>query len=369
MASSADGPFDPGQWKSVADFVRGLEAGAGPLETRIHTADEMYGFEIQSPYRTREAAALLYFATGSLIAHAVGQILRWRFREPAGVRSLLDFGSGYGRATRFLARIVPPERITVAEIDPNAVAFQETTFGVRGVVSGTRPEDFRVEGSFDAILAVSFFSHLPAARFEAWLARLYALAAPGGVLVFSVHGMGLLPGARSEEPADIVFRPVSETTRLDGADYGTSYVTPAFVEGVAGRVTGGAGKLIGCPFGLAGYQDLYVLARPPWPDSPDLHLARFPLGALDASEVRGGVVSAEGWACGASDERPPDLRLVLDGAVAEVSAGEGAPGSRRRWKFTFPTSAVSPDAVVRVEAESARGLSRILVAETLRPYL
>ncbi|HEY1434069.1 MAG TPA: class I SAM-dependent methyltransferase [Thermoanaerobaculia bacterium] len=369
MAPGMAEPFEPCRWEGVAAFVRGLEAGAGPLETRIHPADEMYGFEVESRHRTREAAALLYFATGSQIVHAVDQVLRWRFPDRARVRSLLDFGSGYGRATRFLTRLLPAERITVAEIDPNAVAFQQDTFGVRGVVSGTQPGDLRVERIFDAILAVSFFSHLPAARFEAWLARLYALAAPGGVVVFSVHGMGLLSGPEPEAAQGIVFRAVSETTRLEGADYGTSFVTPTFVEAVARDVTGGEARLIGCPFGLAGYQDLYVLARPPLPEAPDLRLARFPLGALDAAQVREGSVLAEGWACGSEDERPPDVRLVLDGAVAAVSPGEGAPGSRRRWKFTFPTAAVSPDAIIRVEAESSRGLSRILVAETLRPYL
>lgn len=367
MASEAS--FDACDSPDVAAYVRRLVGDGAALETRIHSADEMYRYDLAAPYRSRETAALVYLATGRQIFGAVEGAVVWRFGGFAGVRSFLDFASGFGRTTRYLVRALAREKVTIAEIDPEAVKFQKETFGVRGVVSGARPEDFRVAGPFDAILAVSFFSHLPAARFEAWLRRLYEELAPGGILIFSVHGMDLLPGREKDRVSGIVFQSVSETTRLEGAEYGTSYVTSEFVRAVADRVAGGEGRLVGCPYGLCGFQDLYALVRPPFAAGPDLHLPRSPWGALDVSAIRDGVARAEGWAVGDSGERPPAVLLYLGDRVAAHSPGEGAQGTRRRWSFTFPVSAVSPDTIVRVEAQSERGLSHILVAATLRPYL
>lgn len=367
MANEAS--FDACASPEVAVCVRGLIGGGPALDARIHPADEMFRYDLAAPYRSRETASLVYLATGHQIFQAVERAVAWRFGGFSGVRSFLDFASGYGRTTRYLVRALEPEKITVAEIDPAAVRFQTETFGVRGTVSGTRPEDFRVDGPFDTILAVSFFSHLPGPRFESWLRRLYDGLPPGGMLIFTVHGMDLLPGLEMDRVSGIVFRPVSETTRLDGAEYGTSYVTREFVRTVADRVTGGQGRLVACPYGLCGFQDLYVLLRPPFPSLADLSLARAPWGAIDASGIEGGVARAAGWAMGDSDERPPDVRLYLGDRMAEVSRGEGLRGARRRWGFSFPAAAVSPDTIVRIEAVSERGLSRILVAVTLRPYL
>lgn len=337
--------------------------------TRIHPADEMYRFELAAPHRTPEAAAMLYFAAGRQIFEAVESIVAWRFQGFGGVRSFFDFASGYGRSTRFLVEALAPERVTVAEIDPGAVRFQEETFGVRGVAAGTAPESLALEATFDVVVASSFFSHLPAARFEAWMARLYALVAPGGVLTFSVHGMALLPAGEAAPPSGIAFRAVSETRRLEGAEYGTSYVTPEFVGGVAARVAGRQARLVALPLGLCGFQDLYVLCRPPAPAGPDPRLALVPRGALEHGAVEAGVATAQGWAVGDRDERPPDVRLVIGERVAELSPGQGAAGARRPWRFTFPVAGTDPDALVRVEAVSARGVAKILVAETLRPYL
>jgi len=339
------------------------------FSTRIHPADEMHRFELAAPHRTVAAADLLYFAAGRQIFEAVAGVVAWRFQGFGGVRSLLDFASGYGRATRFLVEALAPGKVTIAEIDPAAVRFQQETFGVRGIVAGGEPESLVLEETFDVVVASSFFSHLPAERFEAWLARLYARVGPGGVLIFSAHGMGLLPEGAPIEPSGIVFRPVSETQRLEGADYGTSYVSPEFVRRVAARAAGTEARLVALPFGLCGFQDLYVLCRPPVPAGPDPRPPLVPRGALLQATVENGVVLARGWAVGDRDERPPDVRLLIGERVAEVSLGQGAEGARRDWRFTFPVAGTDPDALVRIEAVSARGVVRILVTETLRPYM
>ena len=281
---------------------------------------------------------------------------------------MLDFASGFGRTSRFLVRAMRPEAISVAEIDPAAVRFQETYFGVSGTVSGHDPESFQQTDSFDVILACSFFSHLPAVRFEGWLRRLSGLLAPGGMLIFTVHGMDLLPPLEADPVAGIVFRSTSETTRLHAAEYGTTYVTEEFVRRAARGATGNSSALIRRPFGLAGFQDVYVLLRPPVPPVLDLTLPRCPWGAMDNSAIEAGVVSVAGWASGDGDEPPPEITLHLGNQIAEVLPGGGALGAQRRWNFSFGVSAVDPDEIIRVEAKSIRGLSTLFVAETLRPY-
>ena len=369
MTAAGQAPFDPRDRDEVAAYVHRFDDSKPRLSTRIHPADEMYRFELTALHRTPEVTAILYFATGMQIFQAVEQIVAWRFQGFGAVHSLLDFASGYGRSTRFLVRALAPEKITVAEIDPGAVRFQQETFGVRGVVAGTGPESLQLDGAFDVVLASSFFSHLPAARFESWMARLHALVAPGGLLIFSVHGIELLPPGEPPPSSGIFFRPVSETLRLEGAEYGTSYVTPEFVRTVTERAAGGGARLVGFPFGLCGFQDLYVLCRPPLPAGPEPPLARAPRGALEHSAIENGVVTVRGWASGYLDERPPDVRLLLGERVAEVSPGQGPAGVRRDWRFTFPVAGTDPDAVVRIEAESPLGVSKILIAATLRPYL
>jgi hypothetical protein len=176
--------------------------------------------------------------------------------------------------------------------------------------------------------------------------------------------------------SSIVYHPMSETDRLDSAEYGTSYVTPEFVRETAPRAAGAGDRVLAFSRGLGGLQDLYVMLRPPLPDSGALRLSRCPLGTCDGSRIANGVVFLEGWVEGGAPGEPsPDVRLFLRESIAANSSAEAAPAaapgpaSRRRWSFAFPLPAVAPDDVVRVEARSSRGLASMLVIGSTRPYL
>jgi SAM-dependent methyltransferase len=365
---SSDLPFDPCVSEEVAACVREMAAEDPPLATRIHPSDEMYRFDLAGHHRTPETASVFYFSTGASIFKTVSEIAAWRFGGLDHVRSMLDFAAGYGRATRFFARALDPRRVTVAEIDPGAVRFQQETFGVRGVVSGHDPRSLSLDGSFDLVLAVSLFSHLPSDRFEAWLERLFRLVPEGGVLAFSTHGPDLLPEGVALPASGIVFQPESETRRLAGDEYGTTWVSEEFVRRAVERTAPSSARVSAHPRGLVGHQDLYVVAKAPVPPER-LRLARDPVGALDRASIESGTVRAAGWAAGDLDERPPDVRLVFGERAAAVSPGQGPPGAQRRWTFEFPVASVSPDRIIRIEAVSERGAAKLLVAETLRPYL
>jgi hypothetical protein len=237
---------------------------------------------------------------------------------------------------------------------------------VRGLVSPPEAADFRPGTAFGAVLAVSLFSHLPEARFEAWLSRLWSCVAPGGLLLFSTHGPSLYTPLA--EPADwskgFVFLESSETERLDPAHYGTTWVTEAFVAGLVGVVCTG-GRLVSLPFGLDGRQDLYLVARPPEVPVADPQIPAVPRGDLDSVDLLADRLVCAGGLDSAEAARVVFLVRDEERAGIELPAGL----ERRAWSFEISLDDVAPDDVLRVEARSTAGPVRILTMGTLRPYL
>jgi SAM-dependent methyltransferase len=352
----------------VASHVKGLIGAGEAPETRIHPADEMYSYGLHSLRGSAEAAALLYFSKGNQIAWTAAELARWRFGSESEVHSALDFAAGYGRSTRFLSRRLRPGALRAAEIDAEAVRFQRDTLGIEAFQSPREASRFEPGRSFDFILAASFFSHLPSSRFGEWLSRLYGLLEPGGVLLFSTHGPPLLSDTRADWSKGIVFQSESETRRLDSTEYGTSYVTESFVRETARRECGREAPLHSFAGGLCASQDLYVLLRPPVPQIPPPAVSRFPSGELDRFEIGNERVLVAGWSEAGDGEPSPAVTLFV-GSSALARSPSGGPGRRGRWNFEFSRSDTPPDAVVRIEGESSRGLVNILAMGTLRPHL
>ena len=344
-----------------AQYAREISGNDPGFVSEIDPADEMYSFGLHSLRGSPDAAAVLYFSVGRLIADSVGAVLAWRFdgRPP---RRVLDFAAGFGRATRFLARRLRPGALTVAEIDPAALAFQQKALGVGTLLSPPEAAGFTPAREHDAVVASSFFSHLSEDRFGPWLEALWSAVGPGGVLVFSTHGRSLL-----EEVADwsrgIVFRPTSETARLDPSAYGTSWTTPEFVEEAARRACPG-GDFHAIPFGLDGRQDLYAIAREPGLPGAPLAIPPVPRGELDRLEI-----APERLACAGELESEAAAEIVFLALHEERARLALGPGERtRRWSFEIGLGGIGPDDVLRVEARSL-GRVRILAMGTLRPYL
>jgi len=322
----------------------------------------MYAFALRSLHGSADAAAVLYFSTGRLIADSIGDALGWRF-DGRPARRVLDFAAGFGRATRFLARRRDAGSLTVAEIDPAALAFQRRAFGVETLLSPPDADELRLDRDFDAVVVASFFSHLAEGRFGAWLEKLWSAVAPGGLLVFSTHGRALL-GEEADWSRGIVFRPTSETARLEPEEYGTSWVTAEFVEDAARRRCA-EGVFHAVPFGLDGRQDLYVVARGPALPAAPIPIRPVPRGDL----VRVDFVENRRLTCEGRLDSEPEAEVVFlvraqERARVVLPAGKKA----RSWRFEIDLAGVSPDDVLRVEAR-AGGRTRILSMGTLRPYL
>jgi SAM-dependent methyltransferase len=279
----------------------------------IDSRDEMLGFLVDTFEGDRDRALFAYFRSGASIADSLGQVLRWRFGDrPIRV---LDFASGYGRVTRFLLRDLPPERLAVADVYADGVRFQEERFGVHGIVSTIRPEDFACAERFDAILVTSLFTHLPEARFVAWLRVLLGLLEPGGLLAFSAHSPAVLPQGVAMPESGIFFHENSESSSLATSDYGSTWVTEAFVRSALDRALGTSdASLHRLERGLCNFQDLYLALPEPGVDFSALAFHSEPHLVVERAKLAGGGrrLDLEGWAAVRSGE-VREVEVLLEG--------------------------------------------------------
>jgi SAM-dependent methyltransferase len=379
----APAPLPPAGGRLVAALLADRLGDARQVSLALHPDDEMLAFLVAVRGGDRDQGLVAYFESALRIYRAVDQIVAWRFGGWAGVGRLLDFASGYGRVTRLLVREMPPERVWIAEIVPAAVEFQRRELKVHGLSSSARPEDFRCEERFDLILVTSLFTHLPEAAFDGWLRRLVGLIAPGGLLVFSTHGLDLLPPEEAQAGAGIVFKPLSESRSLSTADYGSSWVSERFVAEALGRAAPGL------PWrriarGLLNHQDLYLVAHCGERDLSTLVFGGDPEGRVDVVAVEGEAkLHLAGWAHDAGWGDPvAAVEVLLDGAVAgrtrqfgrrhDVARAMGLPpAAALAWQVVCPLPApLSRSAVLlMVRVRTASGRTRVLHLSSLESAL
>jgi SAM-dependent methyltransferase len=349
--------------EQVDPFVLALcdDIVASGVDLGVHAEDEMFRLFF---YRLGHQGAALasYFRSGAAIWESLRRVLEWRWGDVARVGSLLDFASGYGRVSRFIARALPPERVWVADVYAEGVRFQEERFGVHGLVSTAEPEAFGTPRRFDCIFVSSLFTHLPERTFTRWLARLWSLVVPGGVLAFSVHDPSLL-GDGAAAGDGFRFEPVSESGSLSLEDYGTCWVSEEFVRrALAGAAPGAA--VTRFPRALCNFQDLYVAAAgTPGGAPPDL--SGRPEGYVETCRQIGPRrLALAGWAVDRMHGAPPAaVEAAVDGTVvgscrrlpARPDAAPLYPGERVQpvgWRVDFELPVAAPLAACRFEVRA-----------------
>ena len=145
------------------------------------------------------------------------------------MQSVLEFAAGFGRFTRHLARALP-NRVTCTDIQPGSVEFLHDQFAVDAFYSALNPDEIDFPQQYELIFVLSLFTHLPVARWSAWLTQLHRGLKPGGLLVFSVHnesaalGEGVVFDKRGTH-----FIRSSESPQLGADEYGTTFTTDEFV--------------------------------------------------------------------------------------------------------------------------------------------
>lgn len=324
LFTSADAPAE-----AVRHLIAIADPVAGDVSLNVDRGDDMFAFGVG--LFGRSIAAMSYFREGISIVGLMEAVAKWRFGGWADVGSLLDFAAGYGRSTRFLVEHLPPDRVTVAEIQRDALEFQHREFGVKTLVSTSDPDELETSTTFDLVFVASLFTHLPDRTFGQWLAKLWTLVAPGGVLVFSVHDEAINRGGVPLQDG-FAFIPASEVSALSVEDYGTTFTTADYVRrrlrAAIGDEADGAIRL---PRALCFEQDVWVVPRAGAPSAP-VEYECGPIGAIDRFDVRGRTLEVGGWAADrglAAVGAPTHEIAAVEVRVNGVSAAVLEPGAER----------------------------------------
>lgn len=380
--ASGDLPFealDPRYRRFLEDTL--AEAGIDPVGfcRPLPGADEMFFKAILPNYEHDVSIATFKFVESTVrYFDAYRQIVEQVFGGFDRLGSVMDFASGYGRLTRVLVQKLRREQIWISDIYGAAVDWQAAEFGVNAVRSVPDPATFDHAGSHDIVFVGSLFSHLPAPLFRAWLARLYRLVAPGGVLAFSVHDETILPPGEVLDASGLSYYRTSESGSLDTEIYGMSYVNEGFVGAAIGELPGAPGWRR-FRKGLFENQDLYVVGGR-GRDVSALQVASTPMGGMEtATSLTNGDVEFAGWALertpGARLER---LRLTVDGReIGEAGVTGERPDVLQHfphaanpplgWRVRVPGTQATPGGMVRLALESDSGLRGYVYAEYPSP--
>jgi 2-polyprenyl-3-methyl-5-hydroxy-6-metoxy-1,4-benzoquinol methylase len=367
---------DPVYRGFIADYLRLFDVDPARFCRPLPGQDEMFFKAILPNYEHDASISAFKFVESTMrLGEAYRQIVEGVFGGYDRLGSVLDFASGWGRLTRLLEQRLRPDQIFVADIYHQAVDWQAQAFGVTGVHSTKDPATFAYAGQHDIVLVGSMFSHLPAELFHQWLARLYGLISPSGVLAFSVHDEAILPAGETMDASGLRYLRFSESGSLDLDIYGMSYVTEAFVAAAIGRLAPGL-SWRRFPKGLYENQDLYVVGAP-GVDLSQLKLASSPMGGFErVATLSTGDLEFYGWTI----ERTPGeaierLTVHVDGAPALTVMPEGErpdvlphfPGPAnvpRGWRFRLSPAQAPAGAMVRVHMESSSGLTGYCYAQT-----
>ena len=230
------------------------------LDCSISPQDDIFGFFAGHPSSRNPLRD--YFADGwrtlselMLMLEAVDQPL---LKTPR----VLEFASGHGRFTRHLTKALGAGRVVVSDVVPSAVEFSKSTFGVDGFLSASVPEEVQWPQRYELVFVLSLFSHLPRSTWSRWLKVLYQAVAPGGLLVFSTHGVKAATfDSVVLDQEGFFFAPSSESNAIDAQEYGTAFTSEAFVLQSIADTLGADCLVHKAPVHFWNHQDAYVLRR------------------------------------------------------------------------------------------------------------
>ena len=198
------------------------------INCRIHPADDIFRFIANSPGSFNPVRD--YLSDGWRTLSELMVLLEAVDQPLLKTTSMLEFASGHGRFTRHLAKVLPG-RVTCSDVLTDAVDFAREHFGVKGFYSDMRPERVSFPERYDLVFVLSLFTHLPVEGWRPWLQALAGAVKPGGLLLLSFHNEPAAAefGVEFDETG-IFFQADSESSALEGAQYGTTLTTRSVVE-------------------------------------------------------------------------------------------------------------------------------------------
>ena len=115
--------------------------------------------------------------------------------------TVLDFGCGWGRFLRFLAKDIDPHHLYGVDVDPDVLA-ECRGLGVPGTLHCIEPLGGLPfpEKHFDVVMAYSVFTHLPEHVNLHWMRELARVCRPGAVFALTIEPRRFLEFVRDETP-------------------------------------------------------------------------------------------------------------------------------------------------------------------------
>lgn len=115
-------------------------------------------------------------------------ILRRQGRSLRQFRSILEFGCGYGRLTRYLFALAPEADIFGSDISARDIAWCRRTYP-KGhfTLNQPKPPLSLADGQCDLIFSYSVFTHLSEQTHKDWLRELARILRPGGLMLHTTH--------------------------------------------------------------------------------------------------------------------------------------------------------------------------------------
>jgi SAM-dependent methyltransferase len=114
------------------------------------------------------------------------------------IASVLDFGCGCGRVTRYFRK--HEGEVAGSDVNRDAVAWCRANLPFGNFeLNGLAPPLVFADASFDLVYALSVFTHLTADLQLAWRDELRRVLRPGGRLLVTTHGRSYLPRLDDEE--------------------------------------------------------------------------------------------------------------------------------------------------------------------------
>ena len=175
-------------------------------------------------------------------------------------QGFLEFACGHGRFTRHLVNRIPQGHLTVSDVVPGSVDFLKALCGVQGFESTTDPTALRIPSKYQQVFVLSLFSHLPDSTWGAWVERLFSALQPGGLLIFSTHGLKCVQQSGVTLNDDgYAFFASSESSAIEGQIYGTAFTSPDYVRKTVANALGAQVQVSIRPNHFWGNQDAVVI--------------------------------------------------------------------------------------------------------------
>lgn len=293
-----------------------LTAQLASFNTGLHPDDQMFLHSLRQ-HQNVDAALSQYFNVALQQYSCVAQITQALFGEDRARIEFLDFACGFGRLLRFLVLAHDHQKIHASEIQPEAIEYVGKTFGIDALPSNADPDLFNTEQRFDFIWVASLFTHLPHELFQRWLAKLFALLTPQGVLCFSVRDASQLQSGRELPYDGFLYELQSENSDLSTEIYGTTYATENFVRAAVESFARTGHPIQRLRRALANEQDLYLVGRDPRRNFDCLKtFRRGEWGWVDRRTLsQDGQLYLEGWAASLDEGPAQTVRVSVDGQV------------------------------------------------------